>query len=283
MAPRLRVLGHESELGAWELVRRAPAPGLRGYVIEYEGYDERGAAVQVQRQQVPVARLPLIVNFGSRWSASAAPDGARELHDSFFAGMFDRSTYVSASGAASCAQVNLTPLGAHLLFGLPMHEVANRIVALEDVVPRALASLDERLRDQADWESRFGLLDEIFTDRLASVRAPAPDVAWAWHALERTNGRVPIGWICDRLGRSRRHLAARFREQIGLPPKTVARIMRFECAVSSLSRNDAGLAAIAFECGYYDQAHMNRDFREFAGTSPAAFAPQIAPEGGIVV
>ena len=124
MAPRLRVLGHESELGAWELVRRAPAPGLRGYVIEYEGYDERGAAVQVQRQQVPVARLPLIVNFGSRWSASAAPDGARELHDSFFAGMFDRSTYVSASGAASCAQVNLTPFGAHLLFGLPMHEVA---------------------------------------------------------------------------------------------------------------------------------------------------------------
>ena len=283
MAPRLRVLRHESELGAWELVRRPPTPELRGFVVEYEGYVERGAAVQVQRQQVPVAQLPLIVNFGSTWGASDTPDGPRALHDSFFAGLFDRSTYVVAGGAASCVQVNFTPLGAHLLFGLPMHEVANRIVALDDVAPGALASLDARLEDRPGWESRFELLDDVFAARLSRVRTPASDVVWAWTALERTHGRAPIGWICDRLGRSRRHLASRFREQIGLPPKTVARIMRFERAVSLLARRDAPLVEIAFECGYYDQAHMNRDFREFAGASPAAFAPRIVPEGGVVV
>ena len=143
MAPRparASATSPSSELGARP--PRARARLCAATSIDYEGYVERGAAVQVQRQQVPVARLPLIVNFGSRWSASAAPDGARELHDSFVAGLFDRSTYVAASGAASCAQVNLTPLGAHLLLGLPMHELANRIVALEDVVPRALASLE---------------------------------------------------------------------------------------------------------------------------------------------
>ena len=106
---------------------------------------------------------------------------------------------------------------------------------------------------------------------------PSPDVAWAWGILERTHGRAPIGWICDRLGRSRRHLAVRFREQVGLPPKTVGRIMRFDRAVSLLAREDAELAGVAFECGYYDQAHLNRDFREFAGVSPAAFARQIVP------
>jgi AraC-like DNA-binding protein len=277
------VLCHESELGAWELVRRPPRPQLRGYVVEYEGYVERGASVQVQRQQVPVARLPPIVNFGSPWAASDTPDGVREIHDSFFAGLFDRSTYVVPAGAASCVQVNLTPLAAHLLFGLDMHDVVNRIVALDDVAPHPLTALDARLEDRNDWESRFELLDDLFAARLSSVRTPAPDIAWAWTALERTHGRVPIGWICDRLGRSRRHLATRFREQIGLPPKTVARIMRFERAVSLLGRRDAPLADIAFECGYYDQAHMNRDFREFARASPAAFAPRIVPEGGVVV
>jgi AraC-like DNA-binding protein len=281
MAPRLRVLRHESELGAWELVRRAPSPKLRGYVVGYEGYVERGAA-PVQRQQVPVAQLPLIVNFGSRWAASDTADGPHELHDSFFAGLFDRSTYVVADGAASCVQVNLTPLGAHLLFGLPMHEVVNRIVALDEVAPSALAGLDSRLEDRPDWGSRFELLDDVFETRLSRVRTPAPDIAWAWTALERTHGQVPIGWICDRLGRSRRHLATRFREEIGLPPKTVARIMRFERAVSLLGRRDSALAGIAFECGYYDQAHMNRDFREFAGAPPAAFAPRIVPDGGVV-
>jgi AraC-like DNA-binding protein len=281
MAPRLRVLRHESELGAWELVRRAPSPKLHGYVVGYEGYVEQGAA-PVQRQQVPVAQLPLIVNFGSPWAASDTPDGTRELHGSFFAGLFDRSTYVVADGAASCVQVNLTPLGAHLLFGLAMHEVVNRIVALDDVAPRAFGGLDSRLEDRPDWGGRFELLDDVLVARLSRVRTPAPDIAWAWTALERTHGRAPIGWICDRVGRSRRHLATRFREEIGLPPKTVARIMRFERAVSLLGRRDAALAEIAFECGYYDQSHMNRDFREFAGAPPAAFAPRIVPDGGVV-
>ena len=84
---------------------------------------------------------------------------------------------------------------------------------------------------------------------------------------------APIGRIYDQLGRSRRHLAARFREQVGLPPKTVARIMRFNRAISTL-RGEAALAEVAFECGYYDLAHLTRDFREFAGTSPAAFLRQ---------
>ena len=98
-----------------------------------------------------------------------------------------------------------------------------------------------------------------------------------------SHGKASIGRICDRLGRSRRHLAAQFRDQIGLPPKSVARILRFNRAVSLLSRPDADLAGIAFECGYYDQAHLNRDFRAFAEKSPGAFARQIVPDGGVIV
>jgi AraC-like DNA-binding protein len=282
MAPRTRVLRHESDLGAWELARCRPDPCLRGYVVGYEGYVERGAETQVLRQQVPTTQLPLILNFGSHWGASEEPHGPRELHDSFVAGLFDRSTYVVAGGPASCVQVNVTPLGAHMLLGLPMHQLANRIVAVEEALP-AFGSLAAQLEDHGDWQSRFDLLDDLFASTLARARTPARDVAWAWAALERTGGRAPIGWICDRLGKSRRHLAARFREQIGLPPKTVARIMRFDRAVALLGRGDATLADVAFECGYYDQAHMSRDFREFAGSPPAAFAPRIVPEGGIVV
>jgi hypothetical protein len=157
----LRVLRHESELGAWQLVRRAPSRALRGYVVQYEGYVERGAPVQVQRQQVPVAQVPLIVNFGSPWAASDTPDGPSRPHESFVAGLFDRSTYVVPHGAASCVQVNLTPLGAHLLLGLPMHELVNRIVALDDVLPPGLATLDARVVDRECWESRFELLDDV--------------------------------------------------------------------------------------------------------------------------
>ena len=282
MARRLRAIRHESDSGTWELVRSLPAPGLRRHVVEYEGYVERGATEGLLRQQVPTTVVPLILNFGSSWAAADEPGGRRELHDSFVAGLHEHSTYVAASGPASCVQVNLTPLGAHTLLGAPMSELANRIVSV-DAVASTLAPLVDRLEDRDSWETRFELLDDFLARRLANAREPTDDVALAWAALERTDGRAPIGWICDRLGRSRRHLAARFRDEIGLPPKTVARIMRFDRAVARIGGGGTTLAEVAFECGYFDQAHMNRDFRQFAGTSPAAFAPRIGPAAGVVV
>jgi AraC-like DNA-binding protein len=277
----LRVLRHDSALGRWELVTRAPDPRLRGYVGDYQGYVEIGSPAPVRRE-VPIPLIPLIVNFGSPWKVAASPTGTYVAHDSFVAGLSVGPAYVGAAGPATCIQVNLTPLGAHMFFGLSMHELANDVVPLESALPRAVGRLAEVLEDQDGWSERFALLDTILLARLAEARAPSPDVAWAWSILERTHGRTPVGLLCDRLGRSRRHLAAQFREQVGLPPKTVARVMRFGHAISLLG-GDARLTDVAFECGYYDQAHLNRDFREFAGTSPAAFARQLTPNGGAIV
>jgi AraC-like DNA-binding protein len=282
MNGRQRVVTHESELGSWELVLRAPDPRLAALVSDYQGYVERGSPAPM-RQQAPTTWLPLIVNFGATWDIADSEHGPPTAHASFMAGLGERSSFVRATGPASCVQVNLTPLAAHMFLGLPMHELANRVVTLEDVLPRGAHELTDRLEDAGTWEARFALLDGVFEERLAQARRPSRDVAWAWRILERTQGRAPIGWICDRLGRSRRHLAARFREQIGLTPKTVARIFRFERAVALLGRGDLSLAEVAFACGYYDQAHLNRDFRDFAGKPPAAYARRMVPDGGVIL
>lgn len=278
----VRVVRHESELGSWTLVGRAPDPRLRGLVVGYEDYVETSAGAPVLRQQVPTPLLPLVVNFGASWSVADSETGPGREHGSFVAGLGESSSYVAATGPASCVQVNVTPLGAFAFLGLPMHELANAVVSLDDVLPTAADHLTEQLADADGPGARFALLDAAFLQRLADAPAPADDVVWAWAALERTHGRAPIGWICDRLGRSRRHLASRFREQIGLPPKTVARILRFDRAVSLLRRGDT-LVDVAFACGYYDQAHLNRDFREFAGRSPGSFTRLLVPDGGVVL
>jgi AraC-like DNA-binding protein len=282
MSAQPRVVRHESELGSWELVLRAPDRSLVALVSDYQGYVERGTPAPL-RQQAPTTWLPLIVNFGAPWEIAESEDGPPAAHASFLAGLGERSSYVRATGPASCVQVNLTPLAAHMFLGLPMHELANQVVILEDVLPRGAHRLTERLEDADTWEARFALLDAVFAERLAEARRPSEDVTWAWTILERSHGRAPIGWICDRLGRSRRHLASRFREQVGLTPKTVARIFRFERAVALLRRADVPLAELAFECGYYDQAHLNRDFRDFAGRSPVAYARRIVPDGGVIL
>jgi methylphosphotriester-DNA--protein-cysteine methyltransferase len=76
-------------------------------------------------------------------------------------------------------------------------------------------------------------------------------------------------------------MGAAFRDQVGLPPKLLARILRFDRVVARLRTQDPERwADVAYDAGYYDQAHFNRDFRELAGTTPSAFLASRLPDGG---
>ena len=278
-----RVLHEDSEHGRWELVLGRPDRRLRQYVHGYQGYDESGAPAPVLRQEVPSVRVPLIVNFGARWRIAESVSGAANIRDSFVAGIFDRSTFVEAEGAAQCIQVDFTPIGAHLFFAVPMHELSNRVVDIEDVLGRD-RDLVDRLETAATWHARFALLDGVIASKLEKARQPGAEIAWAWRALEQTHGAVRVSMLAETLGRSRRHLLSRFREQIGVGPKTAARIIRFNHAVDLLGRGlHMPLVELAQECAYFDQAHMTREFREFTGTTPRAFASRVIPGGGILV
>jgi AraC-like DNA-binding protein len=277
-----RVLRHESELGTWEVVHRDPDRRLRGIVERYQGFVESGSPIPVPRQEVPWTRVPLIVNFGARWRIGDGASGAvPQRHDSFVAGLSESSAYVVAEGAASCLQVDFTPIGAHLFFGTPMRELTNRVVDVDDVLGRD-GNLVARLEAAPTWDARFALIDEVIAARVGEARRPAPEILWAWRALEITNGAVRVATLAERVGRSRRHLAAQFREHVGLTPKTYARVARFSLAVKLLRVGRVeSFAELAHECGYFDQAHLIRDFRQFAGTTPPEFAGRVLPDGGI--
>ena len=88
-----------------------------------------------------------------------------------------------------------------------------------------------------------------------------------WSALVRSGGREPIAEIARDLGWSRRHLTEQFTRAVGVSPKTYARIVRFDRARALIAAGGS-LGDVALDAGYYDQAHLNRDFREFAGAAP---------------
>jgi AraC-like DNA-binding protein len=272
----------ESELGAWELVLARPQRHLRGIVEQYSGYTETGgAAGGVLRQEVPSTRVPLIVNFGAPWRLADDAGAAGERRDSFVAGLYESSTFVAAEGTTACVQVDFTPIGAHLFLGLPMHELANRVVDLEDLLGKD-RDLAARLEAAATWDARFDLIEAAIGARVAEAPRPAPEIVWAWNEVEQTHGAIRVSALAEKLGRSRRHLTTRFREHVGLGPKTFARVVRFGRAVDVLRSGDAeSFAEVAHECGYFDQAHLNRDFRQFAGTTPAELATRLLPGGGV--
>jgi AraC-like DNA-binding protein len=264
------------------MATREAHPRLRGYVRNYTGYTE-WSAEPLCRREVPSADVTLILSPSSRLKLPDTSGAAREpaLHRSFVAALHDRYALVEHGGFQEGVEVRLTPLGAHALFGLPMHELTNRVIELDELLGPEADALVERMWERRSWERRFEFLDAAIAARAAGPREHSPGVAWAWQRLRATHGRARVRALADELGWSHRRLIARFREQVGMPPKTVGRILRFDRVAQLLLHAEAPrLAEVAYDCGYYDQAHLNRDFRDFAGTTPGDYLARRLPEGG---
>ena len=248
------------------VIRRAPAPPLIGRVADYYGFEGR-TREPVQERQGPGLDVVVIFTFEEHWLI----DGVRRT--SFVAGLHEAQVTSEHPGRSLGMQVNLDPLAARTLAGVPLNELANRTVPMDEVLDESF--LVERLATARDWEARFGLLDAVLARRLEGAR-PSPEMAWAWRRLRATHGRVSIGTLAEELGWSRKRIVARFRDEIGLPPKAAAKLVRFERA-----RELAGTmpwAQLAFECGFYDQSHLISEFRRITGRTPETFLQDMAAQ-----
>ncbi|WP_084780546.1 AraC family transcriptional regulator [Planobispora rosea] len=250
--------------GGLTFVEGRPGAFLRPYVTELSAYSERYEE-PLARRQPPFAGVVVIFGVGEPLALSGP--GGRAVLASFAAGLHDTYVDTTTVGAAEGVQVNLTPLGARRLFGMPLSELANRVVSLEDVLGPWAGVAVERLAGISGRHDRLALLDALLARRIQAAPDPDPRVGWAWRRLRATRGTIPITELAGELGWSHRHLVTRFRDQIGTTPKAAARVLRFEHAAARLR---AGLspADTAAACGYYDQSHMNRDFRAMAGITP---------------
>jgi AraC-like DNA-binding protein len=280
-----RVFRHESEQDRWEMVQGAPDPRLRGHVLSYCSYREETTSF-VRRRELPSVRVVLIINLGEPIRVLAPPGqaGWSEQPEGFLAGLHDTYAVTETGGSQAGVQVDLTPIGAHLLLGLPMDELSRRVVTLEDLFGRGGTLLREAVAEAPGWAERFAVIDQFLLTLLDRARSPVPSVTRALGRLHESGGTVPVGVIAAELGCSRRYLISRFREQVGVTPKLLARILRFERVVSLVDdRTEMGWAEVAQACGYYDQAHMIRDFNQFAGSPPNEFARRRLPDGGGVI
>jgi AraC-like DNA-binding protein len=251
----------------WPRLAAAPQPLL--WSLLQRGYAGFTEATSPRRIVVPATTsIPLIVRLADSTHRPPA----------FVLGARGSSTVLEGQVAPAYVEVLLKPLGAYTLLGLPPEELTGRIVDLVDVLGGDGRRLTERLREAPSWRERFALLDQFLLRRLAVGPRPSPEVAWAWQRLVATGGSVPIGRIAGEVGWSHRHLIARFRQQVGLPPKTAARLVRLDRVWRRLDeRRPLDWGQVAADVGYADQAHLVRDFRQFTGTTPTGFQAWTRP------
>jgi AraC-like DNA-binding protein len=262
--------------------RYRPGEPLRRYVAWYTGYRQRGIAPATHRG-LPSPYLTMIFTLDEPLSIEAHPDPGQPPGEfgTLLGGLHSTPALIRHDGAQSGIQLALEPPGVRALLGLPAGELAGLDVPAEAVLGAVGTELRERVRGAATWPARFAVLDEILLRQLLASGGSAavpPEVLWSWRQLLRAGGAVRVADLAAGTGWSGRHLASRFRAEIGLTPKAAARVVRFDRARRRLAGHagagacqDGGyqLAGLAAEMGYFDQAHLAREFRALAGVPPS--------------
>jgi AraC-like DNA-binding protein len=196
--------------------------------------------------------------------------------------MYDSFVIVESRGESCCVQVNFTPTGARLFFQLPLWELSNTALGLDELYGDRSARVVEALAEARDWDRRFELLDALIGQRIASARPLRAEVQRAWRLMQRTPERLEIGTLARESGWSHKHLIAQFRDQLGAPPKLLERVLRFQRAIQCIGASDLPRwAKLALDCGYFDQSHMIREFHALAGCTPEEYLGLQLSYGGV--
>jgi AraC-like DNA-binding protein len=246
---------------------------LNRYVECYWTLERDAATQQTQPDRIlPDGCVELILNFGDSFSQHEA-DRQQIQPKHFLAGQMTRPILISPNGVVDLIGIRFHPGGTVPFVRTPMHEFTDQVVELGGISALLERQLFEASIDLKTFEERVSAINTVLAAHVLKSKFDSWALDLATKIVEQ-RGLVSIEQLANDAGVSTRQLERRFLTEVGLAPKLLSRIMRFQQIFRAIESCEGAWAPVAVECGYYDQAHLIRDFHQFAHQTPAILFSQ---------
>lgn len=246
-----------------------PPAGLRGHVrcFWFLQVSSEHARWSVERV-LPDGCLEIVFNLADRFRYLGA-DGWEMRPRQLVVGPTSQCVVLEPSGEVDLVGIRLQPSGGRSLLRLSMAEIRDRAQPLDEVGTTLPGGLGDRLGSSGSRSDRYRVLSTAIAGSVDRGRTDRR-VERACRLIETTAGRQRIDRLAEECDVSTRSLERLFERHVGMSPKLLSRVTRFQRALRSHGRRPSLLDS-ALAAGYYDQPHFLRDFRDFAGVSPTRF------------
>ncbi len=266
----MRRSAHTSAVNYEEI---APAAELRDLVRCYWCLSDDGNAdaspPDAADPALPDGSPELIFNLGDPFAAHRDHGPPIQQPLIMLVGQITGPFLVGPTGRVDLIAVRFEAHGAALLHD-DMAEMTGRWAGAYAIAQLDAESVHAALAAAPSRNERVALLDYALR-QLRATHVPDPRVVQAVRAIRESNGMVPLDELARAIGVTPHCLQRLFSVQVGISPKLLARITRFQRVFSAWRAEPGSLARVAAECGYSDPSHLVRDVRDFAGAAPAAF------------
>jgi len=235
---------------------------------------------------LPNGAIELMVNFGPPQRVVALGDRADGTlyTQGWVAGLQNQPLTVEALAVTDVLGIRFRPGAAHAFLPGTIEALTNQVIHGDLILGPAIASLRARLAEAPTRALQVRAAETWLFEQFAPQEHAYRIVQRALCALQQTPFGAPIGTLCDDLGLSHKHLITLFRRLVGVPPKTMARILRFHAVLNQVrQRQRINWSRVAHDFHYCDQAHFIHEFQRFSGITPGQYPARRSPDGGTLI
>ena len=255
-----------------------PQPPLSDFVSMLWLHREELVRPHAKERILPTGTAGMVINLWEddiRTYDREDSGRVQRSHGAVLAGAFSEHIVIDTAEQRWVMGVIFKAGGAHPFLKMPASELQNAQVPLDTVWGRHGFTLRERLLDAPTSEGKFRVLERVLLEQSVRNLERHPAVRFALREFLQVPQARTIADVTGQIGLSARRFIQIFSEQVGLTPKLFCRVRRFQEVLRLVAAGRRiDWTEIALSCGYFDQAHFNRDFRAFSGLNPSAYLAQ---------
>ncbi len=248
------------------------SPLLRRYVECFWFLETKDKPATLSRERIlPDDCTELIFNLADLFNRHHLDGTIENQPRMLVVGQMRNYVMIEPTGMVKLFGIRFRAGGAYPFFHLPMFELTDRIISADAIFNRLGKELEERIHGARSLRERLSVMEATLLKRLDEKYDLDKTVEALVRRITFTKGCYSVDRLAKDIGLSARQLERKFRLMVGISPKLFSRIIRFQEVFKVVGQLTQGWSAIAHDCGYYDQAHLIHDFKNFSGQNPSAF------------
>ena len=249
-----------------------PSPELQPFVKCFWSLEDEATNEHAKQRILPDGCIEMVLHYGDPYR-QYFEDGSSILQPkSFIYGQITKYIEIAPTGVSGIISARFLPDGISPFINLPVSSLENKAVPLAEVFFEDGKKLEEKMLKANDNKERIKLIETFLLSRLTEPTTIDTITKSCVEVIFQSKGQIGLAELADKMNINRRNMERKFIAAIGISPKQLARVARLQATLKMLEQKKfTSLTEIAYENGYFDQAHFIKDFKEFTGISPKSF------------
>lgn len=249
-----------------------PVQDLQPFVKCFWTLEDEGNSISVRQRVVPDGCMEMIFHYGDCYR-QYFEDGTSVIQaKSFVFGQITSFIEIAPTGVTGIVAARFNPYGLIPFLAIPVAELENKAVSIEKLFGERGKLLEKEVMGASGNQQRIKLIETFLLSLLADPHVINAITKSCVEVILQSRGQLKVLELANKTNISRRQMERKFISVIGMSPKQLSRVIRLQAAFRMLEQNKfTNLTSLAYENGYYDQAHFIKDFKEFTGMNPKLF------------